>query len=81
MALSGLGDETPTLGDRPIATVPLKINLRPGQRKTFRLTFPFPLNFERSTYRLVATVDSTNLITERDENNNRVESFSSFEFA
>ena len=31
--------------------------------------------------RLVATVDSTNLITERDENNNRVESFSSFEFA
>lgn len=81
VALAGLGDETPTSGDRAIGTVPLKVNLRPGQRKTFRLTFVFPIEFERGTYRLAATVDSTNLIAERDENNNRVVSFSSFEFA
>jgi hypothetical protein len=81
VALAGLGDQTPTSGDRPIATLPVKVNLRPGQRKTFRLVFPFPIEFERGTYRLVATVDSTNLIAERDENNNRVVSFSSFEFA
>ena len=81
VALTGLGTETPTSGDRPIATLPLKVNLRPGQRKTFRLVFPFPLEFERGTYSLVATVDSTNLIAERDENNNRVVAFSSFEFS
>ncbi|CAA9394449.1 MAG: hypothetical protein AVDCRST_MAG64-1361, partial [uncultured Phycisphaerae bacterium] len=81
VALAGLGDETPAVGDRPIATVPLKVNLRPGQRKTFRLNFSFPVEFSRGTYRLVATIDAGNLIAERDEDNNRVVSFSSFDYA
>jgi hypothetical protein len=81
VALTAVSDVTPLPQERPVANVPLRLTLRPGQTKTFRLPFSFPLEFERGSYRIVATVDSTNVIPERDELNNRVVSLSSFSFA
>ncbi len=80
VALSATSDVTPAPGERPVASVPIKISLKPGQTKTFRLPFGFPIEFERGNYKMVATIDSGNVIPERDEANNRVVSFSEFQF-
>jgi subtilase family serine protease len=81
VALTAVSDVTPNPGERPVGTLPLRVNLKPGQRKTFRLRFAFPLEFQRGTYRLVATVDAANAIAERDETNNRVISQTQFDYA
>jgi hypothetical protein len=81
VALTAISDTTPTPQERPVANVTVRVRLNPGQSRQFRLPFTFPIEFERGTYRLVATVDSTNVVAERDEVNNRVQSLSAFSFA
>jgi hypothetical protein len=81
VALTAISDVTPDPAERAIANLPLRINIRPGQTKTFKLPFTFPIEFERGTYKLVVNVDSANVIPERDDVNNRVVAFSSFNFA
>ena len=81
VALTGIRDATPEPSEEEVATVPVRVNLRPGQRRTFRLNFGFPIDLERGNYRLVATLDAGNDVAERDEANNRVVAFSSFNYA
>ena len=81
VGLTAISDVTPEPQERPVANIPITVKLKPGQSRTFRLPFTYPLEFERGTYRLVATVDSTNVVPERDDVNNRVVSLSAFNFA
>jgi hypothetical protein len=81
VALTAVSDVTPTPGERPVANIPLHVTIAPGQTATYKLPFTFPIDFERGSFRLVATIDSTNVVPERDDVNNRVESLSSFNFA
>jgi Tol biopolymer transport system component len=81
VALTAISDVTPDPTERPIANLGLHIDIRPGQTKTFKLPFTFPIEFERGTYKLVVNVDSANVIPERDDVYNRVVAFSSFNFA
>ena len=81
VALTAISDVTPNPTERPIANLGIHIDIRPGQTKTFKLPFTFPIEFERGTYKLVVNIDSANVIPERDEVNNRVVAFSSFNFA
>jgi subtilase family serine protease len=81
VALTAISDVTPDPTERPIANLGMHIDIRPGQTKTFKLPFTFPIEFERGTYKLVVNIDSANVIPERDEVNNRVVAFSSFNFA
>lgn len=80
IALTATSDVTPEPGERPVATIPISLSLRPGQTRTFRLPFTFPIEFERGTYKMVATIDAGNIFPERDEVNNRVVSLSEFTF-
>jgi hypothetical protein len=80
--LTAIRDGTTTAPSEPaVASVPLKVTLRPGQVRTYRLPFTFPIDFNPGTYTLVANVDATNVVAERDEVNNRVVSLSHFAFA
>jgi hypothetical protein len=81
VALTAVSDVTPEPGERPIQNIPVSISLRPGQSKTFRLPFTFPIDFERGTFKMVATVDATNVFPERDEINNRAVNLATFSFA
>jgi Tol biopolymer transport system component len=81
VALTAISDVTPEPAERPITTIGMHIDIRPGQTKTFKLPFTFPIEFERGTYKLVVNVDSANVIPERDDVNNRVVAFSSFSYA
>ena len=81
VALTAASDAALTPSEQPVANLPIKVSLRPGQSRTFRLQFTFPIEFESGTYEMVATIDSTNVFPERDELNNRVVSLSSFSYA
>ena len=81
VALTAVSDVTPTPSERPVTNIPVTLSLKPGQTRTFRLPFTFPIEFERGIYKMVATIDSANIFPERDETNNRVVSLSEFSFA
>ena len=81
VGLTAISDVTPEPSERPIANIPTAVILKPGQSKLFRLPFEFPIEFERGTYRMVATIDSTNIVPERNDVNNRVISLAEFNFA
>ncbi|HEX8912665.1 MAG TPA: CARDB domain-containing protein, partial [Humisphaera sp.] len=58
----------------PVATVPVKLKLKPGQVKRLSLKFLVPAELVAGPYNLVATLDSANVIAESLETDNVVNS-------
>jgi hypothetical protein len=58
--------------DVPLPAVPAKLKLKPGTTKAVKLNATAPVGTPAGTYFLVASIDSTNAITESNEGNNDV---------
>jgi hypothetical protein len=65
--------------DVPIPTTAVKVNLKPGASKTFKLKITTPTSLPSGgVFNFVATIDSTNSVAEKDEANNEVASSVTF---
>jgi hypothetical protein len=56
--------------DAPLVTRALRLNLKPGAARAYRLRFALPANLAAGSYYLAASVDSANQIVEAVETNN-----------
>jgi uncharacterized delta-60 repeat protein len=57
-------------GQTPFKTIPTKLNLRPQHSTNVSLSFKFPSNLPAGSYFILASVDSSNVIAESNEENN-----------
>jgi uncharacterized delta-60 repeat protein len=71
--LASPGDQTVGNGDIPVATPSAKLNLKANASKPTKLPFVVPLTgLPPGTYTLLAVLDSSNALPEKDEGNNLV---------
>jgi uncharacterized membrane protein len=70
VALFASTDTTLDANDVPLVTRALRLNLKPGSAKAYKLKFALPANLAAGSYYLAASVDSANQVVEANETNN-----------
>jgi hypothetical protein len=70
VALFASADTALDASDAPLGTRALRLNLKPGRARAYRLRFALPANLAAGSYYLAASVDSANQLVEAVETNN-----------